>query len=298
MLSLVQAEIIKQSKLGLVRVVTVAPLVASLLISALLLVVKAFGGSFGPPPSRAFASSGPNVSFDGVLGSSTTIVLTGIASLYALGLVLVAGLIITNEYSFSTIKMLATREPSRPRLILSKVIFIALYALLMIAVIFVSWLINILALKIVYGQSLGLVGDEGAGIGKGLRYLAFSFLNYFVWAMLGLALALRFKSIVAAVIIYFVYSSIDGLGSALGAAALNGQLGNSFPTWLDPLIQFTKFIAPFLINTSTARLTELPGSLTYIETVSSVQSFLVLLAWAALFVFAAIQIFAGRDITD
>ncbi len=296
MLNLLRAEILKQSKIGIIRVITFAPLVVCLVLSLLMLMLKAFGADLGTSPSRV--GSGTVELGSGPVALASSIVLTGFASLFALAMVIVAGFIVSNEYSWSTIKMIATREASRPRIILAKAYFMGLYAALLAAIFIFGWLFYSLVLKLVFGAPLGLNSDDIDAIGKGLKFIIVAFFFYLIWSLLSIALAVRFKSVVVAVIIYVVYSIIDNVASSLGTSALNGRLGTNFPNWLEPFINLSKLIAPFLLNTNFARLSAAPGSPNFVESISPVQSFLVLVGWGVLFVLLAIYVFQKRDITD
>jgi ABC-2 type transport system permease protein len=298
MLNLVRAEILKISKLGFIRVAVLVPPGVCLVILAILFIFKLAGNDFGNiPSSSGFDRTGPDLG-DGAFAFGGAIFLTGIASFYALGLVIVSGLIIQNEYNWSTIKMLAIREPSRTRLMLTKVAFMVVFALTMFALFVVSWLIYSMGLKLVYGLPLGFGADDSDAILKGIKYIGLAFFFYLVWSLLGVALAVRFKSLIAAIIAYIVVSGLDGVVSAIGAAGLTGRLGTSFPAWLDPLIQTAKFVSPFLLNTSFTRLTGQSGDPTFVQSIAPVQSLLVLLVWGGLFVGLALWVFNTRDITD
>lgn len=295
MFNLVRAELVKNSRLPLVKVLVLAPLAATVILSLLVIFIKLAGNDFGSAPQ---GSLGLVDLGGGVFAFSSQIVLTGIGALYALATVIVGGQIVSHEYGWSTIKMIATREPSRPRLILAKAIFLALFALVMVGVFILSWLIYGFALKIAYNQPFGLVEGDGEALGKGLKYIFLAFVQYLIWGLLALALAIQFKSAVTAVIFYLIYSGIDNLASGLGTAALRGVLGTNFPAWLDPLIQASKLLAPFLINTNYNRLAGSSRNPQYVETISPIQSWLVLAAWSALFILMGIQVFVKRDITD
>ncbi|HEX2910636.1 MAG TPA: ABC transporter permease [Chloroflexia bacterium] len=298
MLNLVQAEVLKYRKMTLVTIVAIAPLFLTVLFSLITVFARILSGGFGRVPSGGSSTfSGPDMG-GGLFGLAGNAFLVAIAGFYALGMVLIAALVTSNEFSLSTIKMIATREPSRARIVLAKILFMATFAVFMIAAFIVSWLVFTLVLKLVYGQSLGLVEGDAEAIGKGIKYIIVAFLFYFVWSLLGVALGIRFKSIVATVIIYIVYSGIDGVASTLGGAALNGSLGTDFPAWLKPIIELLKIVSPFLMNTNFTRLTSVSNSPGFVSSISPVQSVLVIVAWGIFFSFLAIQTFKSRDITD
>ena len=295
MLNLVRAEVLKMSKLVFMRVAALIPAGFCVFILVILFAVKLTGSDLGNPLSPP--TTGPDLG-TGAFTFGSFVFFTGIGNFYALGLVIIAGLIIQNEYNWNTVKMLAIREPSRTRLVLSKAAYMALFAVVMVVIFSLSWLVYSFGVKLVYDQPFGLADEDGEAIFKGLKYISLAFLLFLIWSLLGLALAFRFKSLVAAIIAYIFYSGLDGLVSSIGASALNGRLGLDFPGWLGPLIDTAKFISPFLLNTSFARLTAKQSDPNFIESVSPVQAILVMLAWGAIFTFLAIQTFKARDITD
>jgi ABC-type transport system involved in multi-copper enzyme maturation permease subunit len=193
--------------------------------------------------------------------------------------------------------MLATREASRPRLILSKTLFLLVMAVFMAGLVALCWLFLGFLLKAFYttGDTGSLDGDA---IGKGFLYLLFTFGVNFLWSTMAMFLAVRFKSVVVAIVFYFVVNTLDGIVSSLGEAALTGQLGTSFPNWLEPLINIAKFISPFLVNFSLNQLTVSPNNTNYVQSVPAFQSILVLLAWIGLYIWAAVAVFRRRDITE
>ncbi len=296
MLNLVLAEILKLRKLRFMVVTIFIPLGLCAALLTIMLLIKGFGASYGSLPSDP-TNTGPDLG-KGVFSFGGLIFLNGIGAFYAIGLVIIGGLIIQSEYNWNTIKMLAIREPSRPRLILAKAAFMALYTVVVIVFLAISWLIYSMGLKILYDLPFSLDESDGQAILKGLRFVVLAFAVYLIWSLLGMALAIQFKSMVAAIIAYLVYSGLDGILSSIGGSALTGRLGTIFPEWLDPLINISKFVAPFLINTSLTRLTGQTSNSAYVESISPIQSLLVLLAWGILFTLLAVRIFSRRDITD
>ncbi len=291
MLNLLQAEILKQRKLTFIKVVTLAPVVGVGILSVLLIALKLFGNDFGPVPTRTGNMGG------GLIGYSSGYILNGLASLYSFGLVLVAGQAVNNEYNWSTIKMLATREPSRTRIILSKALFMVVYSLFILLIFIGCWLFYAFVLKIVFNDTLGLTEQDSDALGRGLEYIWPTFLGFLVWSLLSIALTTRFKSVVGAFIAFIVYSTVDGLASSLGVAANHGQL-DGLVSWLKPIVAILKIIGPFLINTNITRLTNNTESAAFLSSLAPVQSLLVLVGWGAFFTWLAVLVFNRRDITD
>ncbi len=296
MYNLVSAEVLKQSRSVFLRVALLVPLGFSLTVLVVLLAGKFFGVAYGNLADTAIPG-GPDVG-KGVFGFGATVVMLGIGQIYTIGLVAIAGQVIQGEFNWSTIKMLAIREPSRTRLILAKAAFMALYILALAVVIFISWIIYSFGLKFVYNLPFDFNDDDATAFGKGLRQLGGVMFICLVWSLLGMAMAVRFKSLIATIIAYVIYSTLDGLLSSIGARAINGDLGSDFPGWLEPLINIAKFVCPFTINTNYARLVLAPGNPARVASISSIQAVLVMLVWAGLFTLLAARIFTTRDITD
>lgn len=298
MLNLFRAELLKQSRTSFFKVLLLAPPILTAALIGIFLFVQALAGQdLGQPPGSVLAGIGPDFG-GGVYYLSATIFLQGIAGLYSLGLVIVGGQIINTEFSLSTIKMLATREPSRAKILATKILYLAFMALVIALIMLACWLAYSGVLKFAYKQPLGLAEQDWDAIGKGLKYTFLTFGFYFIWGLMGIMLAMRFKSVVASVIFYFIYSAIDGAAANIGTAALNGQFGNEIPAWLKPLVDFSKLIAPFLLNTNYGRLAYQATDERYVEAISAYQAGLVLVVWAIIFSALAYLVFRNRDITD
>lgn len=296
MFNLLRAELIKHGRLKLVIFIAIVPAIITALVLGALTFMKIVGVDFGRVPDTSTPLFG-NIG-TGTFGLASNILIVSVGGLYLIGLVIVGGMVGYNEYGWHTIKMLATRKASRPRIILSKTLFLVTLAAFMMVVLFFCWLLLGLYFKVIFIPS----GDSGSidldAIGKGLSYLLWAFLVNLIWSFLTMFLAVRFKSVVVAIIFYFVINTLDGIVSSLGQAALSGQLGTRFPNWLEPLIGLAKFISPFLVNFSLNQLTANPLNPSQIKEVSPVQSVLVLLVWAGLFIWAAVAVFNRRDITE
>lgn len=297
MFNLLRAEIIKQSRLKLVTIIGLSPAIVAAVIMGIMIVLKILGVDFGNAPT-SMGPLTPDIG-GGTFGLASQILLVAVGGLYLIGIALMGGMAGSSEYSWNTIKMLATREASRTRIILSKALFLATFTGFMAGVLLVGWLIYGLVLKVLFGgESLSLGGLDFEAIGKGLRYLLVAFLLNLVWSIFTLFVAIRFKSVVVAIIFYFIVNTLDGIVSSLGEAALSGQLGTSFPNWLDPLITIAKIVSPFLINFSFTQLTAQTSNPNLIHSISPVQSVLVLLVWGGLYLWLAVSVFNKRDITE
>jgi ABC-type transport system involved in multi-copper enzyme maturation permease subunit len=294
MLNLLRAEILKYIRLKLILFIAFAPALITLLIAGVFLFMKLAGVDFGDVP----VAIGLSAIGGGTFGLASNFVIMAVNGIYLIGLVIAGAMVGSNEYGWHTIKMLATREPSRPRIMLSKTLFLLSLTGFMAGLAALCWLALGLLFKAFYNN----VGDTGSldgdAIGKGFLYLLFSFGVNFLWSALAMFLAVRFKSVVVAIIFYFIINTVDGIVSSIGEAALSGQLGTRFPNWLEPLINIAKFISPFLVNFSLNQLTASPNNPNFIQTISAVQSIIVLLVWMGLFIWAAVAVFRRRDITE
>lgn len=168
----------------------------------------------------------------------------------------------------------------------------------MVVVTAVCWLFLGLFFKIIYDTTTVTNDLDGDAIRMGFLYLISAFTVNFLWSTLAMFMAVRFKSVVIAIIFYFIINTLDGAVSTLGEAALSGQLGTQFPNWLEPLINIAKFVSPFLVNFSQSQLTISHTNPNFVQSVPVFQSVLVLLVWMALFIWAAVAVFRRRDITE
>jgi ABC-type transport system involved in multi-copper enzyme maturation permease subunit len=293
MLNLLRAEILKYSRLKIILFIAFSSVLITLLVVGAMVILKLAGVDFGNVP----AGLGLLEIGGGTFGLAANIIIVGVNGIYLIGLVITGAMVGSNEFGWHTIKMLATREASRPRLILSKTLFLLVMAAFMAGMAALCWLFLGLIFKALYiaGDTGSLDGDA---IGKGFLYLLFTFGVNFLWSVMVMFLAVRFKSVVVAIIFYFIVNTLDGIVSSLGEAALSGQLGTSFPNWLEPLINIAKFISPFLVNFSLNQLTVSPHNLNFVQSVPAVQSIGVLLAWIGLYIWAAVAVFRRRDITE
>jgi ABC-type transport system involved in multi-copper enzyme maturation permease subunit len=298
MFNLLRSEIIKHSRLKVVVLIGLSPAILTSMVIGAFLFMKIVGVDFGPIPTGSGLDPTSPGTGAGTFGLANTIVVVSMGGLYLIGLVILGGMVGSNEYGWHTLKMLATREPSRVRIILSKGLFMATLAAFMAVVLLIGWLLLGLFLKFIFTGVGDTTATDLAAIGKGLIYLVVAFLINLLWSFFTLFLGVRFKSVVIAIIFYFVVNTLDGIVSALGAAALSGQLGTRFPNWLEPLIAITKLVSPFLVNFSFSQLTAQPGNPNFIESVSPIQSVLVLVGWAGLFLWMAALVFNNRDITE
>lgn len=294
MVNLLRAEILKFSRLKLILLIAFSSALITLLVVGAMLILKLAGVDFGNIP---VGGVGLLEIGGGTFGLAANIIIVGVNGIYLIGLVITGAMAGSNEYGWHTIKMLATREASRPRIILSKVLFLLTMAAFMAGVAAVCWLLLGLLFKVIY--NVGDTGNlDGDAIAKSFTYLLFTFLVNFLWSVMAMFLAVRFKSVVIAIIFYFIVNTLDGIVSGLGEAALSGQLGTNFPNWLEPLINVAKFISPFLVNFSLNQLTVTPTNRNFVASVPAFQSILVLLVWIGLYIWAAVAVFQRRDITE
>ena len=291
MFNLVRAEILKQRRSTFVKVVTLSPFIGLGLLTAVYVTFKIGGSDFGDPPN-AVGNMG-----NGLFALSSAILLNGLHIIFAILLIALASQIISNEYRWNTIKMLAIREPSRPKIVISKAIFLAIYTLFMMILFIICWLAYGFILKLIYAQPLKLNAQDNHAIALGFNYVWPTFLGMLIWALLALVIGSYFHSVGGAIIAYLIYSTVDSYGASLGVSAIRGQLEN-LPNWLMPVVGFFKLLAPFLVNTNVVRLIGVPDDASYLGSILPVQAVIVLIAWLGFFSGLAILIFNRRDITD
>lgn len=293
MFNLLRAEVLKFMRLKLLLFIAFSPLLITLLVLVAFVFLKLGGVDFGRIP----ISIGGVATGGGTFGLAVNILVVTANGVYLIGLVIAGAMVGSNEYSWHTIKMLATREPSRARIMLSKTLFLLTLTGFMAGVTVLCWLLLGLIFKALYnaGETGNLDGDA---IAKGFVYLIITFAVNFLWSALSMFMAVRFKSVVVAIIFYFIINTLDGIVSGIGEAALSGQLGTRFPNWLEPLINIAKFISPFLVNFSLNQLTASPNNPTLIQSIVAYQSIIVLLAWMGLYIWGAVAVFRNRDINE
>jgi len=299
-------ELFKGSKQVFYKVIVIFPFFLVLALSLIQLLIKALAN----PKIPANLNSDLSSIYDfgsGAYNYATSIVFNGLAPTYRLVIILASAMLVANEYRWNMIKLLATRQPVRVKLVISK----ALFALTLSVCIFISmslgWLICGLCSKLFFDLPLELTSADFDAIGKGLSFYAIGCLQTYILALAAMVTTYFLKSIVGGIITYTVYKLLDGVISGAGVGATNNGL-ESFPEWLRPIMAVAKFLNPVMLSSNTNRVgmraEVLDGSGVLVSNPQIVTStplwwaWLVLVAYVILFTALSALIFARRDITD
>lgn len=310
LLSSYRFELFKGTKQLFYKVVVLIPIIITILLCLIQMLAKATSIQHSPIPAD------PNVP-DYDFGTNSTFALSNTllytyALLYNIVTVVACATMVANEYRWNTIKMLAVRQPSRTKLVLSKCLF-ALTIVGAVALSFIiSWFIYALFLKYYYDLPFGINANDIYAIGRGLSYYAIINLQVFILALAALVATFLVKSVVAGFLTYIVYSGLDAIISSIGAAALNSHQVNNVGGFLGLLLNVVIFLNPFMLTSSINRLTMRATQVRTIFNGQTVQSsnqqivlstpiwwsWLMLAVYILLFSGLAVFIFRRRDITD
>lgn len=301
-------EIFKGSKQFFYQIVVITPLMLFIIATIVPILVRVFAN----PQKGVRVGGNPYATLD--LGSGGTFLMANqlLQTIGVYGILVVAAccLSVANEYRWNTIKMLTTRQPSRVYIVLSKVLF----ALTLVAGVFISaligWFIYGMGLKIAQGVDFTIDATDLDAIGKGLKAFSMSMLQTFIFALAGIALTFRYKSILGGIVCYVIYNAVDGAFSNLGAVVANTGYGG-FPEWMHPILDFVKFLNPYLLTSSVQRITQreyvarfdsppdqlFPNQLIVLST-PVWWAWLMIGIYLVFFTAMSILAFARRDITD
>ncbi len=186
---------------------TLFPLILAGVVMVFLVVVKTLAGSPGALPP-----GGPSGAYDlgqGLFANNADAVLGTLANFYTILVIIGCALSVSNEYRWNTIKMLATRQPSRVKLVLAKCLFAATVIAASGAAFLVMWVSVALALKAFGNLPLTITALDAEAIGKSLHYFAITRLQILGLALLSVAITFRFRSLIGGLIVYVLYSSAD-----------------------------------------------------------------------------------------
>ncbi len=289
------------------------PPALTLLIILLQFLIKIFGNvGSRVPTNSSITNSLYGLGDKGTFAEASSTLLVGIGGSYGILLIIAATLMVANEYRWNTIKMLATRQPVRANLVLSKCLFALTLSAAICLSFIVSWFIYALFLKYFYSQPFGFTDYDLSNIGNGLRYIIFAYLHNFILALIAIAMTYRFKTIVAGLIFYVIYNAIDGTLNVFGTAFANSGTAE-LPDWLKPLAEVLRFIQPYLLSGSINRIQMQETVLQFSFSSAGNQigqnsqivisnpvwlAWLMLAIYTFLFTLAAVWVFSSRDITD
>lgn len=301
-------EVFKASRQLFYKLVILVPFVVGLAISALLVMVRMLAQKSLPTPMDNFLSP-YDLGQTGSFAFTNNMVLTSLAPLYNLVLIVACSLAVANEYRWNTIKMLATRQPSRMQYVLSK----TLLALTLLGGTFLStiagWFTVGLVSKFFFDLPFEITSQDLEAMSKGLGFYAIASLQTYVLILIAIVMTLYFKSIVGGIFFYFIYNGIDALISNFGTNVANNGV-DGLPEWLRPFAEVVRVANPIMLNSNVNRIsmkeqiysfTE-PGKLILnpqiVLSTPIWWSWLILAAYVIGFTGLAILTVLRRDITD
>ena len=299
-------EIYKGRKQIFYGLVVASPLFASLLVILVQLIIKILTRvEPGVPKTITMPGQPYDLGSDSTFAVSSRLLFQNIGLLYNTLLILACILSVGNEYRWNTIKMLATRQPRRANLVLSKVLFAFTLIGSSFGLGIIGWILHSLFLKFFYSAPFEITGNDWAALAGGLKYYGLTLLLTFIMALAAMTLTFRYKSVVAGVVCYFVYNMVDSTVSLIGPNVANQGYGN-VADWVKPLLDLAKALNPFLLNASVNRIAMVESypDLNHMPNTAIIASNPVWWAWIMLglyivaFVSLAIYFVARRDITD
>jgi ABC-type transport system involved in multi-copper enzyme maturation permease subunit len=297
-------EIYKGRKQIFYGLVVASPLLASLLLIMVHLMIKLLSQvDPGIPESPIRPGQPYDLGSGSTFGISSRILFLNFGLLYNVLLILACILSVGNEYRWNTIKMLATRQPRRANLVLSKVLFAFSLIGSSFGMGITGWILHSLFLKFFYSVPFEITGSDWTALTGGLKYYGLTMLLTFIMALAAMTLTFRYKSVVAGVVCYFVYNTVDSTVSLIGASVANHGYGN-VADWVKPLLDLAKALNPFLLNASVNRIAMVENYPDGMPNTAIITSNPIWWAWVMLglyivaFVSLAIYFVTQRDITD
>jgi ABC-type transport system involved in multi-copper enzyme maturation permease subunit len=300
-------EMFKITRMQFYRVALTFPLAISLIALIGMTIIRFVSPpEVGVPSLPRGAIDYYGLGTEGTFVSAASSVLSALLTLATITVIITASLLIGSEYNTNTIKMLAIRQASRVKLVLSKLLGVATFTVVLLVEVAVIWLIFGFFFKFFYSVPFEVTTDDWKAIGEGLSRVVMSGIQMLILAFLTCAVTFRYRSVIAGLITYFLYNLVDSSLSNILAVISNG--GSTFiPPWLRPLLEMLQPIQPFLLQSSINRIDmqekiEVAGRT--INNVQIIASTSIWQAWVvlAVYVFAfgglAVWIFSRRDITD
>jgi ABC-type transport system involved in multi-copper enzyme maturation permease subunit len=297
-LSTFRGEFFKWRRHRFYTVIVVAPLILTVVIMALFWIPRLAGDIPGNVPQRGFSSFQPyDLGREGTFVLASELVFQQLAStFYPLIVILACIWHVANEYSWKTIKMLATRQPSRTSIVLTK----CLFALVVVVAIFLSFVISWLVMgwffKVYYNQPLTVTASDVEGIDKGLRYFVMWCLGNFIWGLFALTMAFRSRSMLGALVSYMILSNGDNIASSIGASFIYNGIETA-PGISGLLIQVTRQIHPYLLTSNMNRISMIPNP--RVDSSITVEwAWMIIALYIVAFIALGVWSFRTRDITD
>ncbi|MFN8421276.1 MAG: hypothetical protein U0528_18835 [Anaerolineae bacterium] len=298
-----RGEVFKWRKHRMFMLLVAAPflLTAIIILGAFL---SANRGSMSSLDNMSFASGEFGVpAYDlgrgGAFSFIASIYSSGFFGLYHIAILVACANCVFNEFNWRTIKMIASRQPSRTTIILAKVLFVFTLIVACYIALILSWILVSLFFKLYYTGALVLTENDFDSLSKGRLHFALRFLATFVWALLIMAVAYRTKSIVGAFLIYFAYNTIESFMSTFGATVLNNPQYTQYATGITrTLADMAGALYPVWLTTHLNRVTVLPQNPTVVASLSPDTSWIMICLYIVAFFGLAVLIFGNRDIKE
>ena len=271
--------------------------------------VVAFGLAFSPAKptygsidNYTMMSIGPSVYALGTMGAfavSGQALIYGYLPLFTIGFALVSGWCVYSEYNWRTIKMIASRQPNRVHLVLSKVLFVAALGVASFIALTLSWFALALVYKLLYGAPLALTANDSEAISLGLTHLGLRCLAMFMWALPTMAAVYSVKAVTGGVVIYLVYSAVEGFLNTIGTVAINTpQAYASADGFFQTVVDLARAVHPYLLTSHLNRITMVPTSPQVVASIPVAVSWVAMVIYALVFIGISLAIFVPRDIKE
>lgn len=275
----------------------------------ILAVVMAFGLAVGtrgrnlPPIDNSnvlgFGPPTYNLGTVGAFATAGQFYMTSFLSVFSIGFAMVAGWCVHTEFNWRTIKMVASRQPSRTQIVLSKVLFVAALAFASFIMLTLSWFFLSMVFKLVYRAPLGLTSNDVDAISLGINHLLLRCLAMFMWALPTMAAVYSSKAVTGGILLYFVYSAAETFLSNLGASAINTPLAYSGAEgFFQTILDIAKTAYPYLLTSHLNRITMVPNSPQVVASIPIALSWVAVGVYVLIFVGITLAIFIPRDIKE
>jgi ABC-type transport system involved in multi-copper enzyme maturation permease subunit len=294
-------EVFKWRKHRMFVLLVAAPFFLALVITCGVL-LTANRGSMGDIDNLYFGDFGVptyDLGRGGAFSFIASIFSGGFFGLYNIAILVACANCVFNEFNWKTIKMIASRQPSRTTIILAKVLFVLTLIIVCYIALILSWILVSLFFKLYYTGVLTMTANDFDALSKGRAHFALRFLGTFVWALLIMAVAYRTKSIVGAFLIYFVYSAVESFMSTFGATVINSpQYFQNAAGLSRTLAEAAASLYPAWLTTHLNRVTMVEANPTIVATLPPDISWLVICIYIGAFFALAMLIFGNRDIKE
>ncbi|MDQ2715606.1 MAG: ABC transporter permease [Chloroflexota bacterium] len=212
---------------------------------------------------------------------------------FTLLIIILVGAMVGGEYSMSTVRLLATRGPTRTQFFLAKLTAaVTCNALGILGMVLLAVLLGAF-LNIFLGVDTGLDFLTAAWVGHALLYLLLALLNWTIFAVIAILFGILGRATVAGVvagIIWFLLEPVVGQIFSLGGSLFPGTGGT-----------LLKAVPNYLIGNNIEALLQNQGQYIFSGSpaqLSDTHALLVLAVYLAIFIGVAWLVNERRDITN